>query len=95
VTADTSAVDILKAAAQMMRHDIDPATSILVECYFLLGLERRLRRYEGVRDVMNSWDRDQQNTLLIMPRDSATSDQDLELNPSRERADLCGQVGEC
>jgi hypothetical protein len=79
VTADTSAVDILKAAAQMMRHDIDPATSILVECYFLLGLERRLRRYEGVRDVMNSWDRDQQNTLLIMPRDSATSDQDLEL----------------
>lgn len=79
VTADTTSVDILKATADMTRHHISPATSVIVECYFVLGLERRLRRYERVRDVMNSWDRDQQNSLLIMPCDSAQSDQDLDL----------------
>lgn len=79
VTAETSPVDILKTTADMTRHNISPATSVIVECYFVLGLERRLRRYERVRDVMNSWDRDQQNALLILTGDSAKSDQDLDL----------------
>lgn len=79
VTADTSPVDILRASAEMTEHHISPATCVVIECYFVLGLERRLRRYERVRDVLNSWDSDQQNSLLILPCDSAKDDQDLDL----------------
>lgn len=80
VTADTSSIDILNSTASMTRHHISPTTSIIVECYFVLGLERRVRRYESIRDIMNSWDRDQQNSLLVMPCDGPKSDQDLDLS---------------
>ncbi|QPG96826.1 hypothetical protein C2857_005334 [Epichloe festucae Fl1] len=79
VTADTSPMDILTAAADTTRHHLTPATCVIVECYFVLGLERRLRRYERIRDVMNSWDRDQQNSLLVMSCDTTQSDHDLEI----------------
>lgn len=79
VTIDTSPIDILTAAAGMTRHHLTPATCVIIECYFVLGLERRLRRYERIRDVMNSWDRDQQNSLLIMSSDSSNGHPDLEL----------------
>ena len=81
VTADTSPVDILHASAvEMTTQHIDPATCVVIECYLVLGLERRLRRYERLRDVLNSWDKDLQNSLLIMPRDSAKDNQDLDLD---------------
>ena len=66
VTVDTSIVDILYSAANFMTQNFDPASSVVVECYMPLSLERRLRRYERARDVMNSWDRDAQNSLLIL-----------------------------
>ncbi|KAG5985515.1 hypothetical protein E4U43_006028, partial [Claviceps pusilla] len=72
VTADTSPLDILTAAAEMTRHQLTPTTCVIIECYTVLGLERRLRRYERIRDVMNSWDRDLQNSLLIMSCDTTT-----------------------
>ncbi|KAG6113278.1 hypothetical protein E4U13_003931 [Claviceps humidiphila] len=77
VTADTSPMDILTAAAEITRHNLTPKTCVLIECYSCLGLERRLRRYERIRDVMNSWDRDQQNSLLIVPCDTPPNDDGL------------------
>ncbi|KAG6039604.1 hypothetical protein E4U19_004904 [Claviceps sp. Clav32 group G5] len=77
VTADTSPMDILNAAAEMTRHNLTPTTCVLIECYSCLGLERRLRLYERIRDVMNSWDRDQQNSLLIVPCDTPPNDDGL------------------
>ncbi|KAG6055879.1 hypothetical protein E4U32_006005 [Claviceps aff. humidiphila group G2b] len=77
VTADTSPMDILTAAAEITRHNLTPTTCVLIECYSCLGLERRLRRYERIRDVMNSWDRDQQNSLLIVPCDTPPNDDGL------------------
>ncbi|KAF5018021.1 hypothetical protein F66182_10016 [Fusarium sp. NRRL 66182] len=79
VNTDTSPVDILYSTANLTSHDIDPKSSVLIECYDELGLERRLRRYERIRDVMNSWDRDQQNSLLVVTNDIAQSD-DADLN---------------
>ncbi|QUC22684.1 uncharacterized protein UV8b_06925 [Ustilaginoidea virens] len=79
VTADTTPMDILKATAETTRHQLTPASSVIIECYLLLGLERRLRRYERVRDVMNSWDKDQQNSLLVMSRDGSQTDEDLDI----------------
>jgi hypothetical protein len=57
---------------------ITPSASILLESYTKLGLERRIRRYEHVRDIMNSWDRDTQNALLIEASDSPSHDFDIE-----------------
>ncbi|KAL2433593.1 hypothetical protein ABEF95_006548 [Exophiala dermatitidis] len=65
VTPSTTCKDILKSASLSMSEPIDPATAILVESFSQLGLERPLRRYERVRDVMNSWDDDKQHHLYI------------------------------
>lgn len=61
-----------------MSHNIIPSTAILLESYTQLGLERRVRRYEHIRDIMNSWDRDTQNALLLINSDSPNFDKDLE-----------------
>ncbi|GKT49213.1 uncharacterized protein ColSpa_09394 [Colletotrichum spaethianum] len=79
VTPDTTPNELLYSAANLMTHNINPKTSVVLECYFSYGLERRLRRYERVRDVMNSWDRDTQHCLLIVPGSSTDKDSDLNL----------------
>jgi hypothetical protein len=79
VNPETSPVDILYSTANLTSHNIDPKASVLIECYVELGLERRLRRYERIRDVMNSWDRDQQNSLLVVTNDISQND-DLDLD---------------
>lgn len=61
-----------------MTHNIASANSVLLESYTQLGLERRVRRYERVRDIMNSWDRDTQNALILQNSDSPKFDTDLE-----------------
>ncbi|KAH7008305.1 hypothetical protein EDB80DRAFT_575282 [Ilyonectria destructans] len=80
VTPDTSPVDVLYSTANLTAHDIDPKTSVIIECYVDLGLERRLRRYERIRDVMNSWDRDQQNSLLVLTDDISENDAGADLD---------------
>ncbi|KAK1983120.1 hypothetical protein LZ30DRAFT_589109 [Colletotrichum cereale] len=79
VTPDTTPIDILYSAANLMTHNINPQTSVVLECYFAYGLERHLRRYERVRDVMNSWDRDSQHCLLIVPGGSVDKHPELNL----------------
>lgn len=77
-TAETSPVELV-ASAEKTNHVVSPANCVVVECYFMLGLERCLRRYEHVRDVVNSWDNDEQNSLLILPCDSPGDDRGLDL----------------
>lgn len=67
VTPTTTVRDVLNSASLVMSQPIDPRTSILIEAFDHLGLERPLRRYERIRDVMNSWDSDTQNYLLVLP----------------------------
>jgi len=78
VMNETTAVDVLLGFVDQTNHSININTSKLVESYTQLGLERRLRRYERIRDVMNSWDSDSQNALIISP-DHAEADPDLDL----------------
>jgi hypothetical protein len=61
-----------------MTQNISTSTAILLESYTQLGLERRIRRYEHVRDILNSWDRDTQNALILQNSDSPKYDTDLE-----------------
>lgn len=67
VTPSTTVRELLNSASIIMSQPINPRKSVLIETYYPLGLERPLRRYERVRDIMNSWDSDTQNYLMIMP----------------------------
>jgi hypothetical protein len=57
---------LLKSASTCLGESIDVRTAVLLESFQKVGLQRPLRNYEHVRDVMNSWDDDKQNDLLII-----------------------------
>ena len=78
ITPETTPVDLAYSAASIMARSITPSSAILIESYTQLGLERRVRRYEHIRDIINSWDRDTQNALIIQNSDSPNYDHDLE-----------------
>ena len=61
----TSSFEVISAFANVAAGRIDVAKFSLDEVYTLLGLKRRLRQYELVGDVMDSWDSDRQNLLRI------------------------------
>lgn len=61
-----------------MNSPINTSASIVLECYATLGLERRLRRYERVANVIGCWSRNTQNSLLIRHAQSPDSDKDLD-----------------
>ncbi|KAL4773446.1 hypothetical protein BDW60DRAFT_221848 [Aspergillus nidulans var. acristatus] len=69
VSPSTSAYDILVSASGKI-SEIDPPRFILMESFTAQGLERPLRQYECIRDVMNSWAHDAENTLIIVPAPS-------------------------
>ncbi|TLS27091.1 hypothetical protein PpBr36_05544 [Pyricularia pennisetigena] len=81
ITPDTNAVDVLFACATDATQPFNTCTSVVVESYATLGLERRLRRYERIEDVLNSWDRDTQHYLLVDPSSNTfDSHQDLDMS---------------
>ncbi|TVY37328.1 hypothetical protein LSUB1_G004752, partial [Lachnellula subtilissima] len=86
ITPETTPVDITFSAANIMTQNVNPSTAILLESYTQLGLERRIRKYEHVRDIMNSWDRDTQNALLLQDSDSPNHDYDLEASAAPKEA---------
>ncbi|KAI2466539.1 hypothetical protein F4781DRAFT_405521 [Annulohypoxylon bovei var. microspora] len=86
VTPETTTDDIIEETSNMIgSSEISPSNCIVVETYSVLGLERRLRRYEAIRDVMNSWDQDTQNQLIVKVSESEEQDWELDINsvPSR------------
>lgn len=74
VTPTTTSQDLLHSASICMSEAIDPRQSVLFESFSQLGLERPLRMYEHVRDAMNSWDHDDQNDFMIMPKSAVLTD---------------------
>lgn len=78
VEGDTTAVDILLAYAEKTGIPVNVNTSMVIEAYTPLGLERRLRRYERIRDILSSWDQDMQNVLIIQTENDR-SDENLDL----------------
>lgn len=78
VTPETTPMKIIFSSANILSQGVSPSAAILLESYTPLGLERRIRRYEHVRDIMNSWDRDTQNALILQASDSPGYDHDLD-----------------
>ncbi|KAJ5919594.1 hypothetical protein N7454_009429 [Penicillium verhagenii] len=82
----TTLVSDLLSSAWEQFPDIDPERFILLESFMKISLERPLRRYEYVRDVMNSWAQDSENRLIIIPPSSlAALDQVDPQNAPSER----------
>jgi hypothetical protein len=82
VTPTTTALDLIKSAATCLTEPIDARTAVMFESFRKVGLKRPMRNYEHVRDVLNSWDDDRQNDLLIMDSREEQVDQE-ELLASR------------
>ncbi|KAJ5462595.1 hypothetical protein N7475_007539 [Penicillium sp. IBT 31633x] len=70
VTPSTQVYDLLLDATKSLSRDIDAERFILMESYSQVGLERPLRRYEHIREVMNSWSHDADNQFIIIPPSS-------------------------
>ena len=71
-------MDLIRAAAHYITQPIEPENSSLLELFAQLGLERRLRRYERIRDILNSWGRDTQNSLILISPALKGQESDLE-----------------
>ncbi|KAF2166364.1 hypothetical protein M409DRAFT_66806 [Zasmidium cellare ATCC 36951] len=79
VTPSTSPTDIIKSAATCLSERIDAKSAVLLEHFGIVGVQRPLRRYEHVRDVMNSWDHDKQNSLLLVDPGTGSLEAELTL----------------
>ncbi|KAI1131241.1 hypothetical protein F5Y10DRAFT_234119 [Nemania abortiva] len=82
VTPETTTVDIIARSSSKLPWDLEisPEQCLVSEQYSILGLERRLRRYEYIRDVLNSWDSDAQNQLIVTVPDSNDNHEDLDVS---------------
>ncbi|KAF2769718.1 hypothetical protein EJ03DRAFT_327093 [Teratosphaeria nubilosa] len=78
VTPETTAADLIKSTANCMSEPIDVRSAVLVEHFSSVGVQRSIRRYEHIRDVLNSWDHDRQNSLLLV--DPRTGSSEIELS---------------
>lgn len=78
INPTTTPFDLIGSAATCLNEHINPKASVLMESFGKVGVQRPLRKYEHVRNVLNSWDNDRQNTLIILP--SATGGNDMDLD---------------
>ncbi|KAL8722814.1 MAG: hypothetical protein Q9225_000763 [Loekoesia sp. 1 TL-2023] len=79
IVPSTTPADVIRSVSEKVATPLDPASSVMLESFKQLGLERPLRRYEHIRDVLNSWDSDSQNTLIIEPSETGGHDDDLDI----------------
>jgi hypothetical protein len=78
ITPSTSVQDLLLDATKRLSKEINPEKFIVMESFCQLGLERPLRRFERIRDVMNSWATDADNCFIVIPPSSVQALAQLE-----------------
>ncbi|KAH8702034.1 hypothetical protein BGW36DRAFT_290067 [Talaromyces proteolyticus] len=89
VLPTTRVKDLVYSATNLFSANIDSKTAIMLESFSSLGLERPLRRYEHVRDVMNSWTVEDANALVISesPYEGASDRLELKAAPATQPSD--------
>ena len=80
VTPTTTCVDLIKSASTTMSERIDVKSAVILEHFGTVGIQRPLRRYEPVRNVMNSWDTDQQNSFILVDPGTGRSESELSMS---------------
>lgn len=76
VNPTTTPLDLIKSAATVLTVPIDVRTAVVTELSAKVCISRPLRNFEHVREVMNSWDSDNQNELTIVDSALDGIDQD-------------------
>ena len=91
VTQTTTPVEIIKSASLCMSERIDVNSAVLLESFGTVGVQRPLRQYESIRNVMNSWDSDSQNTLILVDPGTGTAEVELSMSgvPKEKPGDQC------
>jgi hypothetical protein len=67
----TTPLQLIRSSVTFFDAKIDPRNSFLMEDFTQCGIQRKMRMYEPIRNVLNSWDTDDQHTLTLMPYDSS------------------------
>jgi len=89
VTPTTSALQLIRSASTCMSEAINPRASVMLEVFAKAGVRRPLRMYEHIRDVMNSWDDDEQHSLVIEASDvGADNELYVSFAPKQKPADV-------
>ncbi|KAF2859758.1 hypothetical protein K470DRAFT_93091 [Piedraia hortae CBS 480.64] len=78
VTATTTPTDLIRLAAERLQA-VNIRSAVLLEHFRSVGVQRPLRRYERIRDVMNSWDGDSSNALILVDPGVGRSEAELGL----------------
>ncbi|KAJ4411568.1 hypothetical protein N0V91_001353 [Didymella pomorum] len=76
ITPTTTPLDLFKSADIILPDPVPVRTAVAMEWFKKVDIKRPLRNYEYVRDVMNSWDYDDQNELIIIDSAIDGIDQD-------------------
>ncbi|KAJ4331083.1 hypothetical protein N0V87_009451 [Didymella glomerata] len=76
ITPTTTPLDLFKSADVILPDPVPVRTAVAMEWFKKVDIKRPLRNYEYVRDVMNSWDYDDQNELIIIDAAIDGIDQD-------------------
>ena len=78
VNATTTPLQLICAAPTLISVPIDTRNSVLYEDFTKCNILRPLRMYELVREVLDSWDKDDQHCLILQPSDpNIPSDKNL------------------
>lgn len=85
VNPTTTCVDLIRSASTTMSERINVKSAVLLEHFGTVGVQRPLRRYEYVRNVMNSWDTDRQNSLLLVDPGTGSSESELSMEGAPKR----------
>ncbi|KAK4159367.1 hypothetical protein QBC43DRAFT_130488 [Cladorrhinum sp. PSN259] len=83
ITNDTTVRQVLEEL-QSAGQPINPDTAVITEQYSRLGIERRLRREERIRDVLSSWGTEKDNAL-VLSSDIRPTDRELDLSSVAKR----------
>jgi hypothetical protein len=71
IKPDTTPLQLIRASVTFFAAPIDPRNSLLLERFTKGGLQRSLRMYEQIRNILNSWDSDDQHELILEPYDAS------------------------
>ena len=91
-TPHTTVTDLVDTVSTQVGTMLDAGATTVLESFKQLGLERPLRRYERIRSVLNSWDHDSQNALILAPAAEKSRELDVQDVASQQVQDISLQI---
>ncbi|KAF2483334.1 hypothetical protein BDY17DRAFT_297276 [Neohortaea acidophila] len=74
-----TALDIVQHASKHWPSRINSDSAVLLEYFISVGIQRPLRQFERMQDVMNSWTHDRQNYLILIDPGTGSAEAELTL----------------